>query len=87
MGITTLFNHDARERHTVEKLIFAALARNGYPQTALLIEDGIQKDDAGYHLAFETWENQDHYLATATKTNKGWQIDLQIDDRARQPLN
>ncbi len=87
MVITTLFNHNARERRTVEKLMFAKLARNGYPQTALLMEDGLQKADDGYRLFFDTWESEEHYIAAATRTGKTWQITLQIGDQAPQPLN
>ncbi|WP_461214560.1 hypothetical protein [Lacticaseibacillus sp. GG6-2] len=87
MGITTLFNHEARERRAVEKQLFSKLARNGYPQTALLMEDGLQKEDDGYRLFFDTWESDEHYVATATRAGKTWRITLQIGDRTPQRLN
>lgn len=87
MVITTLFNHDARERRSVEKLVLTKLARNGYPETALLMEDGLQKDGSDYRLAFDTWESDEHYVAIATKSGRNWLVALQIGDQAPQPLN
>ncbi|WP_407893746.1 hypothetical protein [Lacticaseibacillus sp. N501-2] len=87
MVITTLFNHAARERRNVERLVLEKLAKNGYPETALLMEKGLQKADTGYRLDFETWETNEHYAAIATRDGKTWRVALQIGELAPQPLN
>ena len=87
MVITALFNHRARERRTVERIVLQKLAKNGYPETALLMENGLQKADDGYRLDFDTWETNEHYAAIATRDGKTWRVTLQIGDQAPQPLH
>ncbi|WP_125710596.1 hypothetical protein [Lacticaseibacillus porcinae] len=87
MVITTLFSHAAREQRNVERLVLQKLAKNGYPETALLMETGLQKADAGYRLDFDTWETNEHYVAFATRVDKRWQVSLQIGDQNPQQLN
>ena len=87
MVITTLFSHAAREQRSVERLVLQKLAKNGYPETALLMETGLQKAGAGYRLDFDTWETNEHYAAIATRNGKQWQVTLQIGDQLPQQLN
>jgi hypothetical protein len=87
MVITALFNHGARERRTVERIVLQKLAKNGYPETALLMETGLQKAEVGYRLDFDTWDTNEHYTAIATRDGKQWRVTLQIGDQAPHPLN
>lgn len=87
MVITALFNHGARERRTVERIVLQKLAKNGYPETALLMETGLQKAEVGYRLDFDTWDTNEHYTAIATRDGKQWRVTLQIGDQTPQTLH
>lgn len=90
MSIATLFSHEAREHRAVEHLVFHLLAKNGYPETALLMADELKRDPAAadptYRLTFATWESDEQYQVIAEKAAGSWRVALQIGDQAPRDL-